>query len=80
MINSRIEVDLSKRIKLTRSILLGGRHAEEGSIHEVTNPLARDLIAQGSAVTLRNVWWAVAACLVFLAIVVLWLGIPRGWW
>jgi hypothetical protein len=42
-----------KWIRLTRSILLDGHHAGEGSIHYVAQPLADDLIAQGSAVRLN---------------------------
>ncbi|MCU1316969.1 MAG: hypothetical protein JWN63_2291 [Candidatus Acidoferrum typicum] len=37
------------RVRLTRSIFLGGEHAEEGSIHDLPRRLADDLIAQGSA-------------------------------
>jgi hypothetical protein len=40
----------AKRIRLTRSIILDGGHAEEGSIHDLAQPLADHLIAQGSAV------------------------------
>jgi hypothetical protein len=40
----------TKRIRLTRSIILGGDHADEGSIHEVARPLAHRLIGEGSAV------------------------------
>jgi len=42
-----------KRIRLTRSLLLDGRHAEEGSIHYLAQPLADHLIALGSAVHLN---------------------------
>jgi hypothetical protein len=70
----------TKRIRLTRAILLGGKHAEEGSVHELAKSLALDLIAEGSAVRLRNLWWAVAACLVIVVGAVLWLGLARGWW
>lgn len=44
-----------KRLRITRSILLGGEHAEKGSIRDVESPLADDLIAQGSAVRLNFV-------------------------
>ena len=40
----------TKRIRITRDILLGGEHAEAGSIHEVEKPLAQRLIGEGSAV------------------------------
>jgi hypothetical protein len=40
----------TKRIRLTRSIILDGEHAEEGSTRFVEQELAKDLIAQGSAV------------------------------
>jgi hypothetical protein len=40
----------TKKIRITRDILLGGEHAEEGSIHEVERPLAQRLIGEGSAV------------------------------
>lgn len=39
-----------KRIKLTRSIVLGGEHADEESIHDVPSALAHRLIGEGSAV------------------------------
>jgi hypothetical protein len=39
-----------KRIRLTRSIILDGEHADEGSIHDVAKPLAHRLIGEGSAV------------------------------
>lgn len=39
-----------KRIRLTRSIVLGGEHADEGSVHDVARPLAHRLIGEGSAV------------------------------
>jgi len=38
------------QIKLTRSIILGGGHAEQGSLWEVSLYLAANLIVQGSAV------------------------------
>lgn len=38
-----------KRVRLTRSIVLGGEHAEEGSIHDVGRALAHRLIGEGSA-------------------------------
>ena len=40
----------TKKIRLTRSIILAGEHAEEGSIHEVGKPLANRIIGEGSAV------------------------------
>ena len=43
----------TKRIRLTRSLFLDGHHAEEGSIRDLAQPLADDLIAQGSAVHLN---------------------------
>lgn len=43
----------TKRIRLTRSLFLDGRHVEEGSIQDLAHPLADDLIAQGSAVRLN---------------------------
>ncbi len=39
-----------RRIVLTRSIVLGGDHAEKGSTHDVGRALAHRLIAEGSAV------------------------------
>jgi hypothetical protein len=42
-----------KRVRLTRDILLDGRHVEEGSIHYLPQPLADHLIAQDSAVHLN---------------------------
>ena len=38
-----------KRLRLTRSIILAGTHAEEGSIHDVPHALAHRLIGEGSA-------------------------------
>lgn len=43
----------TKRVRLTRSLVLGGRHVDEGSIRNLAQPLADDLIAQGSAVHLN---------------------------
>jgi len=40
----------TRRIQLTRSIILGGEHAEEGEVHEVHASLAHHLIGEGSAV------------------------------
>jgi hypothetical protein len=70
------------RIRLTRSIFLDGEHAEEGSIHEIAKPLARDLILQGSAVPLRILRWVLGAYLALGVGVgaVLWWGMARGWW
>lgn len=39
-----------RRLVLTRSIVLGGEHAEEGSTHDVPRALAHRLIGEGSAV------------------------------
>lgn len=38
-----------KRIRLTRSIVLGGEHAEEGSVFDVAQALAHRLVGEGSA-------------------------------
>jgi hypothetical protein len=38
-----------KRLRLTRSIILAGEHAEEGSIHDVPHALAHRLVGEGSA-------------------------------
>ena len=38
-----------KRLRLTRSIILAGQHAEEGSVHDVPHALAHRLIGEGSA-------------------------------
>lgn len=38
-----------KRLRLTRSIVLNGDHAEIGSEHEVPNSLAARLVGAGSA-------------------------------
>jgi hypothetical protein len=43
------EQENTKRIKLTRSIILGGEVHEAGSVHEVGRPLAHRLIGEGSA-------------------------------
>jgi hypothetical protein len=40
----------TRRIRLTRSILLGTEHAETDSVHEVSRALAHRLIGEGSAV------------------------------
>jgi hypothetical protein len=40
-------------VRLTRSIVLGGEHAEKGGIRELAKPQAEELIAQGSAVPLN---------------------------
>jgi len=45
----------TKQVKLTRSICLAGRHAEKGSIHDLAQSLADDLIGQESAV-LQNIF------------------------
>ena len=38
-----------KRVKLVRSIVLSGEHAEAGSVHDVPNALAQRLVGEGSA-------------------------------
>lgn len=40
----------TKKIRLTRDVILGGEHADEGSVHEVGRALAHRLIGEGSAV------------------------------
>lgn len=45
-----VEEKATKRIELTRSIILNREHAEGGSIHDVPRPLANRLIGEGSAV------------------------------
>jgi hypothetical protein len=40
----------TRRVRLTRSIILAGHHAEEGSVHDVSHHLALHLIGDGSAV------------------------------
>lgn len=40
----------TRKLKLTRSIVLGGEHAEAGEVHEVGHALAQRLIGEGSAV------------------------------
>jgi hypothetical protein len=56
-----------KRIRLTRSIFLHGRDAEEGSIHYLAQPLADDRIAQGSAVHLSLLFMFFARMWFFIA-------------
>lgn len=41
--------DAPKRVKLTRSIILGGKHADADSTHDVPAPLAHRLVGEGSA-------------------------------
>jgi hypothetical protein len=55
----------TKRVKLTRSLSLHGRHAEKGSVHDLAPALADDLIAQESAV-LQNIFFRWFARLRFL--------------
>jgi hypothetical protein len=43
----------TKRIRLTKSILVDGVHAAAGSVQDLAQPLADDLIAQNSAVQLN---------------------------
>lgn len=70
-----------ERIRLTRSIFLAGKHADAGSVHELAKPLARDLVAQGSAVLLSTRWWLVfAACLALGVAAVVWWAMARGLW
>jgi hypothetical protein len=38
-----------KRVRLTRSIVLGGKHSEAGSVHDVGQALAHRLVGEGSA-------------------------------
>ena len=40
----------TKRIRLTRAIILGGGHQEADSVHELGRALAHRLIGEGSAV------------------------------
>jgi hypothetical protein len=71
----------TKRIRLTRSILLGGEHAQEGSVHEVAKQTADDLIVAGSAVPLRSVWQvAVAVCCAIGVGALVWCTRLAGWW
>ena len=39
-----------KRIRLTRSVIMAGEHAEVGEIHDAPRALAQRLIGEGSAV------------------------------
>lgn len=39
-----------RRIRLARSIVMNGDHAEAGEVHDVPNALANRLIGEGSAV------------------------------
>jgi hypothetical protein len=39
----------TKKLRLTRSIILNKTHAEKGSVHEVPNALAQRLVGEGSA-------------------------------
>ncbi len=39
-----------RRVVLTRSIILGGNHAEAGSTHDVSQATARELLGTSSAV------------------------------
>lgn len=39
----------TKRLRLTRAILLNKQHHERGSEHEVANALAQRLVGEGSA-------------------------------
>jgi hypothetical protein len=42
-----------RKIRITRPIFLNGEHADEGSVHDVEQGLAEDLVRQGSAVELN---------------------------
>lgn len=44
-----MEDSKTKRIKLTRSIILNKKHAEKGTVHDVPNALAHRLVGEGSA-------------------------------
>ena len=55
MSEAKTAIEPLKRVRLTRSLLLHERHAEAGSIQDLAQPLADDLIAQGSAVQLNVV-------------------------
>lgn len=43
------EGNAPRRVRLTRSIILGGKHAEAGSVHDVHPALAHRLVGEGSA-------------------------------
>lgn len=45
-----IDERTTRRVELTRSIILNRTHAEAGSIHEVSRALAQRLIGEGSAI------------------------------
>jgi hypothetical protein len=38
-----------RKIRLKRSIIMGGKHAEKGSVYECPAPLAHELVGAGSA-------------------------------
>jgi hypothetical protein len=38
-----------RKVRLTRSIVMSGKHAEEGSVFECPAPLAQRLVGEGSA-------------------------------
>jgi hypothetical protein len=38
-----------RRVRLTRSVVMNGDHAEAGEVHDVAKPLAARLIGEGSA-------------------------------
>ena len=80
---NRSVVSNTRRVRLTRSVLLfGGQHCEKGSVQEVEKSLAHDLIGEGSAVPLRRLRLAVAVavCLALGVGALLWWGMARGWW
>jgi hypothetical protein len=70
---------VTKRIRITRSVLVSGKHAEAGSVHLVTKPVADDLIGAACAVPVRSGWWIVGACLVLGVGVLVWLGMVWLW-
>ena len=78
-VKSQMQI-FTKRIRLTRSIFLGGEHAEKGSVHTIAKPLADDLIRDGSAVPLRKVWLVVVAACIALGVAVLRWCRALGWW
>jgi hypothetical protein len=44
------EEKATKRVELTRAIILDRQHAEAGSVHDVPRALANRLIGEGSAI------------------------------
>lgn len=39
----------TRKIRLTRSIIVAGKHADKGEVHECPAPLAHMLVGEGSA-------------------------------